>query len=251
MKRAQKIFEAHVYTVSAHSDPMVQAIQSDLFPIIENYLAQKDMITESTDNLSWEQIVGVFKAAEKLTGGGVLQRASKATSSFKNAVQGKVSEILSKYQSSAPVSDAEAKVDKLSNKAMQAIEANVPPEEQSDSKYAIKRLRMLSRKVPEAASAVIGLLSTVLSYANSEKAAELIPALASSGADAIEDTDYERMEPVVGDLTDVDTDHDADTMPRMPTFQKSVNKDDRRAKKGDRKQGITKQSGQGGLYAER
>ena len=60
MKRAQKIFEAHVYTVSAHSDPMVQAIQSDLFPIIENYLAQKDMITESTDNLSWEQIVGVF-----------------------------------------------------------------------------------------------------------------------------------------------------------------------------------------------
>ena len=98
MKRAQKIYEAHVYTVSAHSDPMVRAIQSDLFPIIENYLAQKDMITESTDALSWEQIIGVFKAAEKLTGGGVLQRASKATSSFKNAVQGKVSEILSKYQ---------------------------------------------------------------------------------------------------------------------------------------------------------
>ena len=120
MKRAQKIFEAHVYTVSAHSDPMVQAIQSDLFPIIENYLAQKDMITESTDTLSWEQIIGVFKAAEKLTGGGVLQRASKATSSFKNAVQGKVSEILSKYQSNAPVENADVKVDKLSNKAMQA-----------------------------------------------------------------------------------------------------------------------------------
>lgn len=250
MKRAQKIYEAHVYTVSAQKDPIVQAIQSELFPLIEAYLVKADMITESTDSLSWEQIVGIFKAAEKVTDGGTLARASKAASSLGNAVQNKVGEIIAKYKSPEPVENAETKVDKLSNKAFQAIEANVPAEEQSNAKYAIKRLRMAARKMPEATNAVIGLLSTIISYSKSAKAGELIPAVASSGADAIEDSDYEREEPVIGDMNDVETDHDADTMPRMPTFSKSVNKDDRRAKKGDRKQGITKQS-QGGFYAER
>lgn len=250
MKRAQKIYEAHVYTVSAQKDPIVQAIQSELFPIIEAYLVKADMLTENTDSLSWEQIVGVFKAAEKLTNGGTLARASKAANSLGNAVKTKVGEIIAKYNSPEPVENAETKIDKLTNKAFQAIEANVPAEEQSNVKYAIKRLRMTARKIPQATNAVLGLLSSIISYSTSPKAAELIPAIASNGADALEDSDYEREEPVIGDMNDVETDDDADTMPTMPTFSKSVNKDDRRAKKGDRKQGITKQS-QGGFYAER
>lgn len=230
MKRAHKIFEAHVITVSPKSNPLFEAIQHELFPIIDSYNGPK-MIAESSDSLSWDQISAIFKATQQLTKDGAIDRASRAVNSFGDAVQNKMSEILTKYGSSTPVQDAEAKIDRLSQKVMQSVGSA-----DAALKSAINRLRMAARKEPESSNAVLGVLSTVIAYAS--KGADAMKTIASKGADAIDEHEFERVDPTIGNINSINTDDDKDTMPH---FGPSYRKDDRRAKKGDRKQGITKQ----------
>lgn len=230
MKRAHKIFEAHAITVSPKTNPLFEAIQSELFPIIDSYIEPK-FIAESSDSLSWEQISSIFKAAQKLTKDGALDRASRAAGSFGDAVQGKMKEILSKYGSSTPVKDAEAKINRLSQKVIQSVS-----DADSSLKAAVYRLRMAARKDPSSSNAVLGVLSTVISYAG--KGVDAMRTIASKGADAIDEHEFDRIDPTVGDVSSINVNDDSDTMPH---FGPQYNKQDRRAKKGDRKQGITKQ----------
>lgn len=229
MSIEKRVFEAQLTTVNLEASSISEAFISELFPLFEEFEFESSSLMESDGELSWDQINSLFKNAQKVTNGGIFGQMKTAGSK----VQSKVQELVQKHRNEEPVPGASEKIDKMAAKAINAAENTDKNTAKTEIKPLILKLRNLVKRKPQVANMVLSVLSSVTAYASHKQATSVLKSLLSSSVTAIE-KEVDRVEPSMNGVDSVDVEDDLDTMPFLSS-QPGYNKQNRRAKKGDRK----------------
>lgn len=194
MNDASKIFEAHIHTVHLSNDPLILEFMSEILPLVQEHIELSELedytpsLLEANGQLSWNDIDVIFKAAQKVSKGGILDRAvgagkeklSAAKEKVASTVSSKLSSMVDKYETAAPMKNASVKIEKLQKRAVDALKQS----KDAGSLTLIKKVDQIAKfasQNPRVANIAVAILTTAISFSKSSAATFAVGMVLNSG----------------------------------------------------------------------
>lgn len=194
MINASKIYEAHIHTVHLSNDPLILEFMNEIFPLIQEHIELDEMqehkaaLLEADGQLQWDDIQVIFKAAQKASNGGVLDKAvgvgkeklAGAKDKIASTVKSKLSAMVDKYNTQAPMKNATVKVDKLKKRAKEALSQS---KDTGTTKLVgqVDKIAAYASQNPKVANMVIAVLTTAVSFSKGSAASFAVGMVLDAG----------------------------------------------------------------------
>lgn len=198
MNDASKIYEAHIHTVHLSDDPLILEFMNDIFPLIQEHIElheledYKPSLLEANGQLQWSDIDIIFKAAQKASKGGILDKAvgagkeklSGAKAKVASTVSSKLSDMVDKYETAAPMKNASVKVAKLQKRAKDALSQTKDASSLQLLKQVDKIAEYASQN-PKVANIAVAVLTTAISFSKGSAATFAVGMVLKAGLDKL------------------------------------------------------------------